>query len=257
MHWCWNENGRVAYPGRMARWSLIGLLGLVGAAVCAQEILPDSGKARGRQTSAPPDSARASGLATAGIESFDGALLMGTPFRAFSQRSLPIAGVVMWTQLTPKPDDPLYGSHSIDVMVAMNGAIGRIDLEQFASEMGGNLSKMCDVSRRTLPMPVPLEGNASVVSCPTSSFLGGDTVALVLNFYGPRHLYSIQWKEWVRAPAQIDLNDPQWERRIKQILPLFFCAPMPDNPQTSDCVSPKQFRKTMSRPDSTPAAEKN
>lgn len=257
MRWCSNEIDRGACPSNAMRWSLIGLLGIAGACACAQEVRQADRRAPSALAAQLPEDARPAEPSTAGIESFDGVLLMGTPFRAFSQRALSIAGAIGWTQLTPKPDDPLYGSHSIDVIVARDGAISRIDLEQFAVEMSGNLSKVCDAHSRELPMPVPLEGVASVVSCATSSFIGGDMATILLTFYGPRHVYSIQWKEWVRAPAQIDLNDKKWEQRMHQMLPLYFCAPVRNNPKISNCVSPKQMRRTLLGTDSSPAAQEN
>ncbi len=182
--------------------------------------------------------------ALAEIQVFGRQLILQTPFRSFEQKSFtPPEGMISRTQLTPKPDDPLYGRHSVEIIIFDRGAQLGLKVESVANSIQAGSSPFCRSKSVQLQVPASVNGSASFISCPAQSYLGGDLAMVQLAFFGPRDLYLVIWTDLVRSPDSIALDDPKWQQRVEQIAPKYFCTASADNPKMVNCISPKKLAK--------------
>ncbi len=182
--------------------------------------------------------------ALAEIQAFGRQLILQTPFRSFEQKSFtPPEGMISRTQLTPKPDDPLYGRHSVEVIIFDRGAQMGLNAESVASSIRAGSSPFCRPKSVQLQVPASVDGSASFISCPAESHLGGNLAMVHLGFFGPRDLYVVIWTDLVRSPESVDPNDPKWQQRVEHIAPKYFCMASADNPKMVNCISPKKLAK--------------
>lgn len=187
--------------------------------------------------------------AMAEIEAFGQTLLLQTPFRSFEQKSSAGPdGMLSRTQLTPRPDDPLYGRHSVEIVTYHQGARQRLSPATVAATIQAQTTPFCTQVPQPLNLPADIDGAALISLCPAQSHLGGDLAAVQMVIFGPRDLYIVIWTELVRSPETATIDDPTWQQRVTKILPQHFCAPAVDNARMINCLSPKRVKASRRLP---------
>ncbi len=190
--------------------------------------------------------------AVAEIEAFGETVLLQTPFQSFAKRSSANSNhMLSRTQLTPEPGDPLYGRHSLEILSIKGGAQQGLSPSVIATELNSQSHAFCRQTPKALILPDDVDGAALFSSCPAQSHLGGDLAMVQAVFFGPRDVYFVIWTDLVRPPENIVLDSPIWQQRIASMLPQYFCAPAKDNPQMSDCLSPKRVKAIRRQPAAT------
>lgn len=128
-------------------------------------------------------------------------------------------------QIVPTSDSAAFNKQSLRIMVRKDFPLsGKANPEQISKAFESIATSGCGDKRMSIPIDTGSDKVvATVGSCKSLVEKNGTEVALNVYFASSRNFYIIFWSELLAKDASVNLEDPIWSARLRQLMPLYVC----------------------------------